>query len=228
MRRAVIFDLDDTLYDYATCHQVASEAVRELACRRLGVTSHEWERCLYQAKGIVKARLGNTAASHNRILYFQTALELLGFPPIPLSMVLYNCYWDTMLDTMRPFTYVIPLLKDLRGRGIRVAVLTNLTALIQHRKLERLGLASYVDVLVTSEEAGEEKPGRAMFDLVLEKLGCRPEETVMVGDSLSADLQGAAAAGIPGILFSGAESRPAGALSPAELQRTLAGTGGAP
>lgn len=58
-----------------------------------------------------------------------------------------------------------------------------------------------MDFIVTSEEAGREKPKPSIFRLALKKAGCSPKETVMVGDSVEKDVRGAEKAGIAGILF---------------------------
>ena len=71
-----------------------------------------------------------------------------------------------------------------------------MTADWQYAKLKRLGLMAYVDFIVTSEEAGAEKPDAALFLLCAEKAGCTPEECAFVGDSLLGDALGARDAGM--------------------------------
>jgi hypothetical protein len=58
------------------------------------------------------------------------------------------------------------------------------------------GMDHLVDVLVTSEEVGEAKPARAIFAAALERVGCEPGQTVMVGDSWAVDVVGAHGVGI--------------------------------
>lgn len=70
---------------------------------------------------------------------------------------------------------------------------------IQMEKLVRLGLAERVDFLVTSEEAGIDKPQRAIFDLAMRKCGVQPDEALMVGDNFAHDVGGAHGADISGI-----------------------------
>lgn len=206
MVKAVIFDLDNTVYDYDFCHQKAMETLSRYCEEKYMLSRHGFEKKYGLAKELVKSRLGDTGASHNRMLYMQTFLELIGRKPVTGALVLYDIYWDTMLETMEPFGQIFPLMEALRKRNIKIAVLTDLTAHIQHRKIIRLGLAEYVDALVTSEEAGQEKPGRKMFDLMLEKLALEPHEAIMVGDSHEKDILGARKAGMHGILCS-AENR---------------------
>jgi putative hydrolase of the HAD superfamily len=76
-----------------------------------------------------------------------------------------------------------------------------MTARIQLRKLSALGLLSYVDFLVSSEEACAEKPSLRFFDRCVEKSGCKPKECMFVGDSLRKDAKGAADAGLLGIWY---------------------------
>ncbi len=201
MIKAVIFDLDNTLYDYDDCNRYAENALYKRISELFGINESDARTRLYEAKRIVKKRLGNTAASHNRLLYMQTLCELEDVNPAMYAKDLYDCYWNEILKRMVPFSYVKPLFDKLKKEGIKIAVLTDLTAHIQYRKLEKIELRQYIDVLVTSEEAGEEKPSERMFDLVLSKLDVNPEEVLMIGDSQEKDIDGAGKLKIPGILY---------------------------
>lgn len=201
MIKAVVFDLDDTVYDYRFCDRYAVERLRRHCMKAFSIQGEEFNQAYGKAKQIVKERLGNVGASHNRMLYMQTFLELIAQKPSVHALELYNIYWDSMLQTMRLYDYVLPLFRTLSQQGIRIAVLTDLTANIQHRKIKKLGIAEYVDVLVTSEEAGQEKPDGKMFGLVMEKLNLLPGQILMVGDSYKKDIEGAKAAGMHGILY---------------------------
>lgn len=201
MIKAIVFDLDNTIYDYDKCHEKAMTELKIACMNQFTISEHVFEENFEYAKKLVKKRLENTGSSHNRMLYIQSFLELIGEKPAIYALDLYNVYWDTMLANMIPFPYVIPLFIELKKKNIKIAVLTDLTVHIQHRKLKKLGIAQYVDVLVTSEEAGVEKPDLKMFKLVKEKLNMKSEELFMVGDSKKKDIQGAETAGIKGILF---------------------------
>ena len=76
-----------------------------------------------------------------------------------------------------------------------------MTANWQYAKLKSLGLMAYVDYIVTSEEAGVEKPAPGLFMLCAEKAGCSPGECAFVGDSLPSDALGARDAGMAAYWF---------------------------
>lgn len=93
------------------------------------------------------------------------------------------------------------LLRALKARGLRVGVGTNMTADMQIEKLRILGMTPWVDLLVTSEEVGAEKPDPRLFALCAEKAGAEPGRCVFVGDSLAKDAAGAQAAGLLGVWY---------------------------
>jgi putative hydrolase of the HAD superfamily len=207
MIKAVIFDLDDTLYDYSKCNSIAENRLFETIELDFGISQNQASALLMQAKENVKAKLGDkSASSHNRLLYMQNICEQIGRNPLKYAMRFYNAYWDSMLEQMQLYDYVLPLLEELHRKNIKVGILTDLTAHIQYRKIERLGLTDRIDYLVTSEEAGDEKPSEKMFLLMLEKMKIKPEEALMIGDSRKKDIDGAFTAGIKGILYKKSDS----------------------
>jgi len=68
---------------------------------------------------------------------------------------------------------------------------TDLTAQIQLQKWQKLGLQRYIDFLVSSEEAGVEKPSPYIFELALDKLQLKAHEVIMIGDNANKDIAGA-------------------------------------
>jgi putative hydrolase of the HAD superfamily len=90
------------------------------------------------------------------------------------------------------------LLETLRERGLKLGLVSNAfdPPALLHRDLERLGIAERIDVAVFSSEVGWRKPHPAAFERALDALGVSPERTLFVGDSLAADIGGAAALGM--------------------------------
>lgn len=201
MIKAVVLDLDETLYAYEPLNLIATERVRELTCRELSITAQQFEEAYKFGRHETKRKLGDVGASHNRLLYCQKALEYLGVKPMPLSLRMYETYWGTFLEKMCLHDGVRAFLDRMHEQEIKVMICTDLTSHIQHRKIEALGIAEDIFGLVTSEEAGREKPAPEIFALCLEKLGLPADEVVFIGDSPVKDVEGAKAAGMHAILF---------------------------
>jgi len=95
------------------------------------------------------------------------------------------------------------LLASLRYRGYRTAVVTNAifpSALFEPR-LKELGLAGYLDAVVSSADVGLAKPNPSLYFKALDALGLEPYEAIFVGDNVSTDIAGARAAGMPAVLI---------------------------
>jgi len=102
---------------------------------------------------------------------------------------------------MRPFPEVVPTLTALRASrpDVRLAVLTNGTALNQRRRIAALGLADLIPACIISGEVGAAKPQAAIFTLALAAVGVPPERAVMIGDAPQADVAGARRAGLAAV-----------------------------
>ena len=71
-----------------------------------------------------------------------------------------------------------------------------MTAQIQYRKIKKLNLDKYINYIVTSEEAGKEKPHQYIFMLCLDKMHLNKNDVCMVGDSFNKDIKGALSLGM--------------------------------
>jgi HAD superfamily hydrolase (TIGR01509 family) len=106
------------------------------------------------------------------------------------------------LDMVDAFVLALPgvgtTLRDLRERGIRLAILTNGWSELQHSKADRAGFNGKV---LVSSEIGELKPSRSAFERLLEELGTEAARTWYVGDSPETDIAGAHNAGLGTVWF---------------------------
>jgi putative hydrolase of the HAD superfamily len=210
----VLLDLDNTLYAYEPCHAAGIASARSLAEQSLNLAPGDFDRCFDDARAEIKARLGEVAAAHHRLLYFQRMLERAGLASRPFeALQLEQAYWRAYIDAARLFPHVMDFLDDLRLNDLPAVIVTDLTAEIQLRKMIALDLDSRIDWIVTSEESGHDKPHPASFELALAKLGGVEGPVWMIGDNHHCDLIGAKRA-IGAVtlqnLQSGAEASPAG------------------
>ncbi|MCM1386913.1 MAG: HAD family hydrolase [Bacillus sp. (in: Bacteria)] len=201
MLKAVIFDLDGTLYDYDELDKRAGQNVEAFTCKMLGIGADKFREAYLFGRKETKRQLSDFGAGHNRLLYFQKMLEYLGISPMPMSLRIYDEYWNTFLQNMTLFPGAKEVIGYLRQKRIPIMICTDLTAHIQHRKIEALGIAADINYLVSSEEAGREKPAKEVFALCLEKLKLPPEHIWYVGDNFEKDIKGAAQAGMQPVWF---------------------------
>ena len=128
-------------------------------------------------------------------------LELWEKPVFPHARNMYHAYWDTLIRQSQPVPGVIDFLKELKKRGVRTGTGTDMTAYIQYKKLESLGAAPYIDFMVSSEEAGVEKPHPHLFEICVEKAGVQAVECAFIGDNYKKDVEGACNSGLRGIWY---------------------------
>ena len=189
---AVIFDTDNTLYPYEPAHIEATRAVEEKVESMLGIKREIFRAKFIEARQETKNRLGNIASSHSRLLYLQRTIEKLELGTRVLMVLdLEQTYWRTFLINCKLFPGVLDFIQVLKSKGIITANITDLTAQIQFRKLVYFGLDEYFDYVVTSEEAGKDKPNREPFQLAIEKLQVAEGKVWMIGDSAENDIYGA-------------------------------------
>jgi HAD superfamily hydrolase (TIGR01662 family) len=94
---------------------------------------------------------------------------------------------------------VEPVLRELAGRGIKIGLISN-----SHRSMasftEHFELNGLIAGAISSAEHGYLKPHPSIFEAALQLVGARPQESVMVGDSLTHDIEGARMVGMRGVL----------------------------
>jgi putative hydrolase of the HAD superfamily len=194
--RAVVLDLDDTLVD----HSSAADAAVTAWAREHGVpeadAAERWARVtapLYAA--YQRRELTHDEQRRERVRDF------LGVRATDAEAdALFDGYLQRYEAGWRAFDDAGPALRRLRAAGLRLAVLTNGDQVQQHRKLTQVGLADHVDLVVASSSIPAAKPDPRAFRHVVDALAVRPDQAVMVGDSLDHDVRGALAAGLRAVL----------------------------
>ena len=109
-------------------------------------------------------------------------------------------YRDGYKLARRALAGAAELLEAVRPHA-RVAIVTNNLLEEQQDKLQYCALAPLVDALIASEDVGVSKPDPGIFHIALDRVGVRPDDAVMVGDSWANDVVGAVRAGIRAVWF---------------------------
>jgi len=197
--KAVLLDLDNTLYRYEPCHQ---HALRQsfLLFEKRSNSSIDMDKfaVLYRKhRNLVTKRLSPYAACRSRLFAFLHLLEEMKISSaFNLALDLESQYWKTFIGNLKITVLAESFLLDCKSKGMKLCIVSDMTASIQIRKIQQLGIREIIDYLVTSEEAGREKPFPDMFKLALKKMQLSPGEVIMIGDSKEKDVRGAQALGI--------------------------------
>ncbi len=190
--KGVLLDLDNTLYEYELCHQFALDTCYKEFNLEFDKNRKEFDLFYNNAKKKVHNDLHGQGSSHSRLLYFQKFFEsLLGKTSILQTVKYEQLYWGAFLDKMALFDGVVEFLEKCTNLEIPICIITDLTAEIQYKKLLRLEIGKYINYIVSSEEAGCEKPSRYIFELALDKLKLQANDVLMIGDNHQKDIVGA-------------------------------------
>ena len=200
---AVLFDLDDTIFDHVFTGRNALGQLRRaqafLRRRPLREVWAEYSRLLEAVHPAVAAGLLDLTAA--RLERFRRLAEFCGVRVSEAEAAsLSRSYRSHYQALRRPVPGVRRVLERLHGRTI-VGVVTNNQVAEQEEKLSFLGVRDLVDFLVISEGVGVSKPDPRIFEIALERAAAEPTEAVMVGDSWENDVIGARAAGIRAVWF---------------------------
>jgi len=202
MKKAVLFDLDDTLYEYEPANQKGLREAYSILKKEIKISFDKFIKLYKLSRAEVHRELAGTASSHSRVIYFQRLVEKTHKTvESDVILKLHKAYWAAFMGNMKLRKGVLQTLKQLKKEGLKIAIISDLTTSIQLRKMSELKITPYVDVLVTSEEAGSEKPTPIMFLLTLNKLNLLPQDVIMVGDDPTSDIEGANSVGIDTVLL---------------------------
>jgi putative hydrolase of the HAD superfamily len=199
MIAAVLFDLDQTLLDRKSSLAAFLVDQFERFKPRLGnVALGVWRTRFISldAQGHVKKSL----------VYPQLLCEVGGDPAAGDALI--EDYAQRFSTFARPFPDMENTLRALRGRSLRLGIITNGETAFQTRSIQALGLGALVDEILISECEGLRKPDRRLFLRAAQKLGAAPADCLFVGDNPAADILGAHAAGMRTAWLSGGAAWP--------------------
>jgi putative hydrolase of the HAD superfamily len=103
-------------------------------------------------------------------------------------------------ESWRAFDDVVPTLEELKNRGMRMGLISNWDSSLEGI-IHAMGFSKYFDVILSSAVVQLCKPMPEIFALALKTMGARAEQTMHVGDHVSADIEGAYKAGLTPVLI---------------------------
>ena len=190
MIKAVVFDLDHTLYDrYKTYVELMDSFTERFADRLADLPREELlERMMRSDKEGLYYREWEGIFDH----YIMEGV----FKKPPTYDEFYAYLKDAYPPCVVLFDDAVDTMKALHAMGLTTAILTNGEQDYQYLKIEHTELPPHMDFILASREVGAEKPDPKPFRAICEKIGIQPEEAIFVGDNPLRDVDGSRRVGM--------------------------------
>ncbi len=189
MFKYIVFDLDNTLYNYDKPHTIALNYIFNIISNESKISIELIKYAYDRVNKEVKCNLLSTASSHSRIIYFKNLITTLNISHLFSALVLNNLYWKQFYNNMLINDNIIELLSLFKINGIKLGIITNFTLEHQYKKLEKLNILHYFDIVLSSEDSLFEKPHPYIFLDLKEQCKCNAHEILIIGDSYINDIE---------------------------------------
>jgi HAD superfamily hydrolase (TIGR01549 family) len=201
---AILFDLGGTLIYFEgkwpeVIRESDTEMLRLLQTAGFHLESETFLRDFHTRMRAYDLECGADFIEYTTAYTLKAVLGEYGYPEVPVSLLrsalnaryaISQSYWQVEEDTL-------PTLLALRQANYRLGMISNAGDDQDVQSLvDKAGVRSYFEVIVTSAAQGIRKPNPRIFHTVLDQLGVEPSRAAMVGDTLGADILGAQNAGV--------------------------------
>ena len=200
--KGILIDIDDTMYSYEPNHlNGLSACYKEISKNdNVSLDFDKFKDIYRDSRNKITVSLSPLSACRSRALAFELLFSKLGFKNAYVHAINYEkIYWDKFLENIKPHQYILDFLKRCKKKNKLISAVTDMQYFFQVMKLRKMDVVNLIDFLISSEEAGKEKPHTDIFDLALYKMKLKPNDVIMIGDSYEKDIIGANNAGIESI-----------------------------
>lgn len=200
----IIFDLDNTLYDFAACWNDAHKQLFSEIKTEINLNNLEYSAFIAEYRkqnDILWQQMVNDKLSLQRLRVLR---PFYTFKNLGISVSEQFCenFYDRMFAKLiahiKPTPSINELLKTL-AKKYPLYILTNGLANEQQMKIDKLEISPYISKTYISENIGFEKPDKNAFAFVLKDIGKDAVSGIMIGDSYRNDISGAVSCGINAI-----------------------------
>lgn len=192
MYKYILLDADNTLFDFDKAEALSLKATLE----HLGFEYSEAINSVYSAINLNLWKLYEKNLVEKETIKTQRFSELFQYLGVTADPWLANEVYRKNLETK---TFLLPYAEEVckeLSKHFVLAILTNGVATTQRSRFGASSINKYIKHHIISEELGTAKPHREFFDAAFKIIGCTANDALMVGDSLSSDIQGAINAGL--------------------------------
>ncbi|SDW66064.1 YjjG family noncanonical pyrimidine nucleotidase [Flavobacterium degerlachei] len=199
--RDVFFDLDHTLWDFDKNSEITFEKIfskshpsieiKTFIGKYVPINQACWKLFQYD-------KISHKELRYNRL---KQSFDALNYDISDKDIdLIADEYIHFLPDNNHLFDGAFEIL-DYLNQKYKLHIITNGFADVQHRKISNSKLVSYFDTVTNSEMAGVKKPNPIIFEYALDLAKAKKENSIMIGDSIEADVQGALDIGLDAIFF---------------------------
>ncbi|KAK6703134.1 hypothetical protein SNK04_013020 [Fusarium graminearum] len=216
--KVIFFDRDGTLFDDYHSLQCAIAQARHTVRIPDKMSNEELAATYLKARDTTysvlrNAKLREEELGLNRIYKFFSLIGLEDYTDDELQ-AFDATYKEAYRSSNRATTGTIETLTKLKEMGYKIGIITNASAVSQHDKIDRIGIAHLIDGLFASHELGWAKSDPQIYRYALYEFNITPEmlegegKTSMVGDDFRCDVRGAWDAGLDPIVYASSCAEP--------------------
>jgi putative hydrolase of the HAD superfamily len=201
----LFFDLDHTLWDFETNSiQTLKVLYDEVALDKKGIPTFEnFNKVYHEINDVMWAQFRSGALSREDLKWKRMWQTLLHFkmPDMDLAKKMSAQYLDILPTQNALFPDTIEVLDYCKAKAYDIHLITNGFEKTQYQKLHHANLESYFGTMITSETAMSVKPQKEIFEFAMQQTGANVEQSIMIGDTLDADILGAQNVGMDQVYF---------------------------
>ncbi|AVK99288.1 YjjG family noncanonical pyrimidine nucleotidase [Pediococcus inopinatus] len=194
----LLFDVDDTLLDFQAAENQALKGLfteikypltDDMVTYFRTLNEHMWQR--FELGQLDRQTLVNTRFT-KLFAHFNEAVDGIKYEKI---------YREFLNQGHQLEPHAVELLNSLKDQ-FNLFIVSNGIGSVQQQRLNDSGLTTYFKHIFVSEEVGYQKPRIEFFDFIAQHIaGFTPKNSLIIGDSLTSDIQGGANAGIDSVWF---------------------------
>ena len=201
--RHLFFDLDHTLWDFDTnAKEALGELYEHFNLKEIVISPfHDFYTTYLHHNAIIWDRYHKGFITADELKWKRMQRTLLDFKigNEVLAKEMSIKFLEILPTKKRLFEYTTEILDYLVNKNYKLHLLTNGFEKTQWSKITNSNIAKYFTNVITSEISSSIKPSKEMFDYAINKAGAALHESIMIGDNLDADIQGAINAGMDSI-----------------------------
>ncbi|MFZ0965725.1 MAG: HAD family hydrolase [Candidatus Bathyarchaeia archaeon] len=189
--KGILFDYGHTLVGFPHYKEVHLKSVRNIQ-RKLQTLGFSVETSRIRAliDEFAHRRKSQGVGMDAELRDILSGLGVAGYSEDDLQQII-ELHWRPYVQNARARKGAKYLLNRLKSKGFKLGIVANIWSGGMNPALEKLGLDGSFDTMIASVDVGHQKPDPETFQLALKHLRLRAQETIMVGDNPTSDIQGA-------------------------------------